>query len=250
MANLSFFPIVDNPRLFIAASDRMRSDCSVHPSISSSSNFLAISSSLNRAFAQALTRWTSQSEKQWNNSEKNKNWAEGVAWSESKIVLVGTCLSDLLFQPPRLQFFFAALEIEVDCFHCHLLINMKNNQRTKENKNWEVGVTSSESKTILAGIDLPLGFSLWTTTLAFLFRGTWDCGGLLSFSSSDNVLQDESKSELSSSLTGEEITGTNPERNTLPLTAAISNPRPTTHFPRYLASRGSLWLAYNKCYCV
>ena len=56
MANLSFFPIVDNPRLFIAVSVRMRSDCSVRPSISSTSNFLAMSSSLNKAFAQDLTR--------------------------------------------------------------------------------------------------------------------------------------------------------------------------------------------------
>lgn len=70
MANLSFFPIIDNPRLFIAASVRMRSDCSVRPSISSSSNLLAMSSSLNTAFAQDLTRWTSQSERQQNNKRK------------------------------------------------------------------------------------------------------------------------------------------------------------------------------------
>ena len=56
VANLSFFPIVDNPRLSIDASDKMRSDCSVRPSISSSSNFLAMPSSLNSAFAQTLTR--------------------------------------------------------------------------------------------------------------------------------------------------------------------------------------------------
>ena len=56
VANLSFFPIVDNPRLSIDASDKMRSDCSVRPPISSSSNFLAMLSSLNSAFAQTLTR--------------------------------------------------------------------------------------------------------------------------------------------------------------------------------------------------
>ena len=56
VANFSFFPIVDNPRLSIDASDKMRSDCSVRPSISSSSNFLPMPSSLNSAFAQTLTR--------------------------------------------------------------------------------------------------------------------------------------------------------------------------------------------------
>ena len=85
VANLSFFPIVDNPRLSIDASDKMRSDCSVRSSISSSSNFLAMPSSLNSAFAQTLTRWTSQSEKKKQEQKKLRTGQKKLISQKAKL---------------------------------------------------------------------------------------------------------------------------------------------------------------------